>query len=777
LDLFQANECVRLLVAKWTFDPRPAAGVMMKIFYAILGLLCLLTAHPARANSEKLPMLDLRVGEDAPALASFIRFAKRPGVPRTPQLEAILSGPLQPIKGSTIHFGPPGTRTIVLLKVRNASDEQGSWILTTGRGSLKHFRLYEAGANALSLIVDATDPQVARQNLGTYQAFSSELVLAPRQEKLVVIEFVSENSTYMPLRIETYGTFFKDRRANISMVSGVVVGALTLLLLNFLFFSITGFREFLWLAVAEAFFALNTVHSEGYITIFFLYDKPLTGVAVEEFFKCGFAAAMAQFCRSFVKTADNFPKSDMTLKALILFAISVMLVQPGLSLYPADVRFFLHLSGWIVAVAVALFLPFVGYAAMKQLGSQLWPLFVGWASLALFIIYAAVASMGIFTWLPINWHLSGPVGLFESIMVTLALGLNLKKIQREKLVADANYAQSLGERLEISERAKRLAEEKAYALETVHSQNALLHASGHDSRQVILALKSAVAVLKRRGKPGDDPALIGMLESSADYLNEIVTTTISGANIAAGDTEFVALSAFRGKALIEPLTMMFKTPFANKKLSLEMSVADDVMIISDKPLLMRALANLVSNSYQYTKTGGAHIALVLEDGHVTITISDTGSGMSAEVMAALTEEGVTRIRGNETTEGTGSGFGSAKRIVEMLCGTLEICSSTRDGTTVRITLPAAFTAVTPVSTIELQEILPQWTVLDFDQRSDFDRGLTEADNGSKRVLAATYDDSTITRGRLSQLVTMVAIKPVCGEFSRHPLLVDASKKI
>src|SRR3546814_6021084 len=62
--------------------------------------------------------------------------------------------------------------------------------------------------------------------------------------------------------------------------------------------------------------------------------------------------------------------------------------------------------------------------------SDLWPLFVGWASLALFIVYAAIASMGLFAWLPINWHLAGPVGLFESVMVTLALGLNLQKIRR-----------------------------------------------------------------------------------------------------------------------------------------------------------------------------------------------------------------------------------------------------------------------------------------------------------------------------------------------------------
>src|SRR3546814_7995700 len=77
-------------------------------------------------------------------------------------------------------------------------------------------------------------------------------------------------------------------------------------------------------------------------------------------------------------------------------------------------------------------------------------------------------------------------------MVTIALGLNLRKIQRDKVVADWKYAQSLTERLEISERAARLAEEKAFAMEPVNSQNALLHASGHYSRQVILALNSAV---------------------------------------------------------------------------------------------------------------------------------------------------------------------------------------------------------------------------------------------------------------------------------------------
>lgn len=747
----------------------------MRLLLKFLALALIATLLPYPAAAAEIPTLELHPGEDAPPVAGFLRYTKQPTGTETPQLREILAGPLQEIAGPTIHFGPPGSKTMVLLKLRNADKEQGSWILTTGRGSLKHFRLFAVDRDRLELLVDGTDPQTARQNLSSYQAFSAELVLDPAQEKLVLIEFLSENSTYMPLQVKTYSSFFKDRRANISMVSAMVVGALTLLLLNFLFFSITGFKEFLWLAVAELFFALNTIHSEGYITIFFLYDKPLTGVAVEDFIKCGFAGAMAQFGRSFIKTSTYFPRRDLALKGLILCALLVMALQPGLSFYPSGLRFALHLAAWLVAVAVALFLPFVGFAAMKQLGFQLWPLFVGWASLAVFIIYAAIASMGIFAWLPINWHLAGPVGLFESVMVTLALGLNLKKIQQDKLAADANYARSLAKQLASSEEAKQLAEEKAFALETVHSQNALLHASGHDSRQVILALNSAVAVLRRDDPLGDGGALVNMLQSSADYLNEIVSTTISGANIAAGNVEFVALSSFRAQALVEPLSMMFKALFVGRNLSLDVRVEGEVMLVSDRPLLMRALANLVSNSCKYTDTGGATVTIGLADGHAVIKIRDSGRGMPPDLVAALNASTATRLRSEDNDHGTGSGFGAAKRIVETLRGSLEIASSTSEGTVISIVLPAASRTVTPITAEELQSRLADWTVLDFDVRAQFEAGLHADDAAQDRLIALTYDDTTVTRGRLSDLVKLVIIKPACRELLRHPILAESEQ--
>lgn len=742
----------------------------------IFHLFALLAAFGfAEVRAAELPLLELQAGRDAPSLTPYIRYARN--LDPAAGLDALLSSPLVPIHGQATHFGPPGTKTTVLLRVRNSSNKSASWIFTTGRGSLKYFRLYEAHDGRLDLTVDGTDPAAASRNLRTYQAFSSEFVLDPGQEKILVVDFLSENSTYMPLRIETYGSFFKARRENIAMVSGVVIAVVVLILLNFLFFSITGHREFIWLAVAQAFFALNTVHSEGYFTIFFLADSPLVGVAVEEIFKCGFAAAMAQFGRSFVGTRLRFPMRDLVLRILIGAALAIMLLQPGLWLYPPSLRGALHIGGWFVAVAVALFLPFIGFAAMKQLGRQLWPLFVGWGSLAAFIVYAAVASMGIFSWLPINWHLSGPVGLFESLMVTLALGLNLKKIQADKLTADANYARSMEERVAISDHAARLAEQKAFALETVNSQNALLHASGHDSRQVILALNSAIGVLKRGDGADTNGELTAMLQSSADYLNEIISTTISGANIVGDDTEFLALSSFRGQALVEPLAMMFRGPFASKKLSLAVHVEGEVMLVSDKPLLMRALANLLSNCYHYTENGGASLTLGIQAGGAVIRISDSGAGMPPEVARALTSGDTTRLRGHADAGGTGSGFRSAKRLVERLSGTLEILSSGAGGTDIRILLPCAWSAVTPCDAAEIEAGLPGWLTLDFDQRTAFDAALAAATAPKRRIIALSYDDTTVTRGRLSNDVGLMMVKPLCRELLDYPAFATESENI
>src|SRR5690606_8083393 len=133
------------------------------IYRVLLFALAMLAMLPsARAESMQLPTLNLYAGSDAATIVPYVRYAQAPGRTGTPDLADILTTSLHPVTGPTIHFGPPGQRTMVVVKVRNAGATQGSWIFTTGRGSLSWFRLYEASDGRLALLVDGSDAAAAR---------------------------------------------------------------------------------------------------------------------------------------------------------------------------------------------------------------------------------------------------------------------------------------------------------------------------------------------------------------------------------------------------------------------------------------------------------------------------------------------------------------------------------------------------------------------------------------------------------------------------------------
>src|SRR3546814_15084690 len=120
---------------------------MMRSLLAVLIFVLLAVAQPARLAAAELPVLDLYAGEDAPPLGRFVRFTRQAESAGRPDPGPLLAGPLQRIEGPTIHFGPPGAQTAVLLKIRNASAEQGSWILTTGRGRSEERRVGKEGVS------------------------------------------------------------------------------------------------------------------------------------------------------------------------------------------------------------------------------------------------------------------------------------------------------------------------------------------------------------------------------------------------------------------------------------------------------------------------------------------------------------------------------------------------------------------------------------------------------------------------------------------------------
>src|SRR6185436_17615711 len=118
----------------------------------------------------------------------------------------------------------------------------------------------------------------------------------------------------------------------------------------------------------------------------------------------------------------------------------------------------------------------------------------------------------------------------------------------------------------------------------------------------------------------------------------------------------------------------------------------DGQVIADSRRLQQVLWNLVHNSIKFTpKNGRIEIHLQKADGYLTITVQDTGQGISASFLPHVFER--FRQEDSSTTRevfGLGLGLSIVKQIVELHGGTIEARSSGANlGTTFVVRVPTA----------------------------------------------------------------------------------------
>jgi signal transduction histidine kinase len=115
---------------------------------------------------------------------------------------------------------------------------------------------------------------------------------------------------------------------------------------------------------------------------------------------------------------------------------------------------------------------------------------------------------------------------------------------------------------------------------------------------------------------------------------------------------------------------------------------EECRINGDVKRLERVLSNLISNAVKYSPTGST-IALKVKasDNNAVITISDEGSGIPLQDTKKLFQPFERLDQNRGMVMGTGLGLFSAKMIIELHGGTINLYSRVEKGTTIEITLP------------------------------------------------------------------------------------------
>jgi CheY-like chemotaxis protein/nitrogen-specific signal transduction histidine kinase len=123
---------------------------------------------------------------------------------------------------------------------------------------------------------------------------------------------------------------------------------------------------------------------------------------------------------------------------------------------------------------------------------------------------------------------------------------------------------------------------------------------------------------------------------------------------------------------------------------------DAARLVTDPLLLGRILRNLVSNALKFTMRGEVRCRARADDGHLDVVVSDTGVGIPAEHRSRVFEE-FHQVPGplQSRAAGTGLGLPYARRVAELLGGSLDLDSAVDQGTTVTLRLPLDGAKVQP----------------------------------------------------------------------------------
>ena len=201
-------------------------------------------------------------------------------------------------------------------------------------------------------------------------------------------------------------------------------------------------------------------------------------------------------------------------------------------------------------------------------------------------------------------------------------------------------------------------------------------------------MKTPLAVMQNYGTLLQAPGLSE--EKRIEYAKAItdasrrladMMTNILKLNRLENQTIYPATTSFDlGEQLCESL-LQYESVWERKNIEIETDIAEGVTVSADAELLLLVWNNLFSNAFKFTDEGGkVTLTLTADERDATVSISDTGCGMTAEVGTHIFEkfyQGDT----SRATQGNGLGLALVKRVVDIVEGEIGVASAVGVGTT------------------------------------------------------------------------------------------------
>jgi signal transduction histidine kinase len=213
----------------------------------------------------------------------------------------------------------------------------------------------------------------------------------------------------------------------------------------------------------------------------------------------------------------------------------------------------------------------------------------------------------------------------------------------------------------------------------------------HDLKSPMATLASAASLLAQiQPNNPEYPDIVETLAARANRLDRQITDLLAWGEYQVSHGE-LSPAQIDLVAVINALLKDIETEVEAKRISIRRELPDELRFFQDPTAIRTVLSNILGNAVKFTPQGkGITLSAVAADGGVTITIADTGIGMSEEQMQRLFRKADRFHRaGTDGERGAGLGLVLSYEIIELLHGSVTISSQEGQGTTFTLVIPHA----------------------------------------------------------------------------------------
>ena len=267
--------------------------------------------------------------------------------------------------------------------------------------------------------------------------------------------------------------------------------------------------------------------------------------------------------------------------------------------------------------------------------------------------------------IPLGRNAYGVIVYVEAFFLALAIALRVRRIRNERERIGQRLSESLQAELETSQRAMQLAEDREWAIRDLAEKGRLLLAAGHDTRQMLSALRHFSFGLQRLGANERIERAGREIYQIADSLDEVLSTAIEGSSSGGMRDDVLALELLRPAQILAPLKLIHGSVALEKSIELRVR-ATNHPIVTDRILVSRILGNFVSNAIKCTASGKVLLACRWSAAGHRFRVYDTGIGMHEDAITQLLDPEAGAVRFGDGAAGNGQGFLIAKQLAARL---------------------------------------------------------------------------------------------------------------